>query len=74
MVKDREAWCAAVHGVRHDLVTEQQQESYTNKLYRGCDLLFLASFIYGKYCSPLMLLHVISSLLFVSVSDLYSTV
>ena len=27
MVKDREAWCAAVHGVskRHDLATEQQQ-------------------------------------------------
>ena len=27
VVKDREAWCAAVHGVskvRHDLVTEQQ--------------------------------------------------
>ena len=27
-VKEREAWCAAVHGVarvRHDLVTEQQQ-------------------------------------------------
>ena len=26
MVKDREAWCAAVHshGVRHDLATEQQ--------------------------------------------------
>ena len=25
MVKDREAWCATVHGVavRHDLVTEQ---------------------------------------------------
>ena len=28
----------------HDLVTEQQ-ESYINKLYIGCDLLFLASFI-----------------------------
>ena len=29
MVKDREAWCAAVHGaktVRHNLVTEQQQQ------------------------------------------------
>ena len=29
VVKDREAWCAAVHGVskvRHDLVTEQQQQ------------------------------------------------
>ena len=29
-VKDREAWCAVVHGVaeaEHDLVTEQQQSS-----------------------------------------------
>ena len=25
MVKDREAWRAAVHGVRHDSVTKQQQ-------------------------------------------------
>ena len=24
IVKDREAWCAAVHGVRHDLATECQ--------------------------------------------------
>ena len=23
MVKDREAWCAVVHGVGHDLATEQ---------------------------------------------------
>ena len=30
IVKDSEAWCAAVHGlqrVRHDLVTKQQQDS-----------------------------------------------
>ena len=29
MVKDRETWCAAVHGsrrVRHDLATEQQKK------------------------------------------------
>ena len=29
IVKDREAWCAAVHGVtnvRYDLVTEQEEE------------------------------------------------
>ena len=26
IVKDREAWNAAVHGVGHDLVTEQQQQ------------------------------------------------
>ena len=26
MVSDREAWCAAVHGVEHNLVTEQQQQ------------------------------------------------
>ena len=26
MVKDREDWYAAVHGVRHDLVTEHQQQ------------------------------------------------
>ena len=26
IVKDREVWCAAVHGVGHDLVTEQKQQ------------------------------------------------
>ena len=26
IVKDREAWCAAVHGVGQDLETEQQQQ------------------------------------------------
>ena len=29
IMKDREAWCAAIHGVtnvRYDLVTEQQEE------------------------------------------------
>ena len=30
IVKDREAWCAAVHGlqrVRHDLVTKQEEDN-----------------------------------------------
>jgi hypothetical protein len=29
IVRDREAWCTAVHGVavRHDLATQQQQQS-----------------------------------------------
>ena len=37
MVRDREAWCAAIHGVtkRHDLVTEQQQDQ--NKENPGSD-------------------------------------
>ena len=35
MVRDKEAWCAAVHGmqrVRHNLVTEQQQEVRSDSL------------------------------------------
>ena len=38
IVKDREDWCAAVHGVtvRHDLVTEQQ---WTTKGGSGAEVL-----------------------------------
>ena len=34
--EDRGAWRAAVHGVavRHDLVTEQQQKFYHNKIFK----------------------------------------
>ena len=35
MVKDREAWCTAVHGVqsaRHNLVTEQQQQQFSIRM------------------------------------------
>ena len=39
IVKDREAWCAAVHGVmrvRHDSVTEQQQRPENKKSLIKC--------------------------------------
>ena len=29
IVKNREAWCAAVHGVGHNLVTEKQQQQHS---------------------------------------------
>ena len=37
IVKDKEAWCAVVHGVTksHDLVTEQQQGSQRRELARN---------------------------------------
>ena len=34
MVKDREAWRAAVHGVWHDWATEQQQISKKNHFWK----------------------------------------
>ena len=36
MVKDREAWCASVHGsqrVGHDLATDQQQYTHTQHIF-----------------------------------------
>ena len=41
IVKDGEAWCAAVHGVRHDLATEQQQgpDEYLEFLELWTDIL-----------------------------------
>ena len=41
MVKDREVWCTAVHGVanRHDLVTEQLQ--HLKRRLQGNGLSFL---------------------------------
>ena len=41
MVKDREAWCAAVHGVtvRHDWATEQQQKQEKFSFFIGLEKL-----------------------------------
>ena len=35
VVKDREAWHAAVHGTGHDLATEQQSEIKQNAIKQG---------------------------------------
>jgi len=39
IVKDRKAWCAAVHGVRHDLATEQGPDKYLEFLELWTDIL-----------------------------------
>ena len=48
IVKDREAWCAAVHEVAkkdgHDLVTEQEKQIILN--YKALCFLWLAKYIY----------------------------
>ena len=50
IVKDREAWSAAVHGVRHDSATEQQQwfsrvlDSRKTKLNLVCTWVFRLRF------------------------------
>ena len=49
MVKDREAWCAAVHGIRHDWTPEQQ---YERNDFREARLLHLP--IHGKALNSLI--------------------
>ena len=46
IVKDREAWRSAVHGIWHDLVTEQQQKCVTSLKFKilGHVILWLFSF------------------------------
>ena len=34
IVKDREAWRSAVHGIGHNLVTEQQQKCVTSLKFK----------------------------------------
>ena len=50
IVKNREAWCAAVHGAekRHDLATEQQHSA--NKLNKQADNIQLC-------CTPFPILN-----------------
>ena len=35
IVKDKGIWCVVVHGIRHDLVTEQQQEATSFQFSRS---------------------------------------
>ena len=49
-VKDREAWCAAIHGVQsagHDLATEPQQQYVLNH-----HLLVLEKLLHARTCLP----------------------
>ena len=41
MVKDREAWSSAIHGIGHDLVTEQQQKCVTSLKFKILGLVIL---------------------------------
>ena len=57
IVKDREAWCAAVHRVQrvgHNLVTEQQQRS---ELSLHSSVKHLTSMIYGNLLLLWLLIH-----------------
>ena len=40
IVKNREAWCAAVHGVGHNLVTEKQQQQHPGNKWESQDTHF----------------------------------
>ena len=41
IVKDREAWSSAIHGIGHDLVTEQQQKCVTSLKFKILGLVIL---------------------------------
>ena len=41
MVKDREAWSSAIHGIGHDLVTEQQQKCVSSLKFKILGLVIL---------------------------------
>ena len=55
MKKDREAWCALVHGsqrVEHDLVAEQQQQAERQRHRRHIALYDLVSEVIKHHVTP----------------------